>query len=118
MLNFLKDMKNICIETCLKDREEECRLSGSGSECSASPHKVEEAGVSPTPSPAPLPTLVPKSFANTVNTSSSLSIPPLFTSRIPKGDPLEERLHDMLRLVCPALCCSNLCLCIYCSMQQ
>ena len=44
-----------------------------------------------------------RSFANTVNTSTSspgssqLSIPPLFTSRIPKGDPLEERLHDMLR---------------------
>ena len=64
---------------------------------SKSPDKVE--GVSPTPSPQGL---VPRSFANTVNTSSSpnqsqLSIPPLFTSRIPKGDPLEERLHDMLR---------------------
>ena len=31
--------------------------------------------------------------------SSPLSIPPHFTSRIPKGDPLEERLHDMLRWV-------------------
>ena len=31
--------------------------------------------------------------------SSPLSIPPHFTSRIPKGDPLEERLHDMLRSV-------------------
>ena len=80
---------------------------GARSEDSRSPGKTE--GVSPTPSPLPtsFPALVPRSFANSVAVASSatpssssnsqLSIPPLFTSRIPKGDPLEERLHDMLR---------------------
>ena len=85
-----------------KSPSEDGRLSpGARSDESRSPGKE---GVSPTPSPLPAsfssPGLVPRSFANTINTSSSpsqLSIPPLFTSRIPKGDPLEERLHDMLR---------------------
>jgi hypothetical protein len=62
-----------------------------------------EEGVSPTPSPLPpnLPALIPKSFASTVGPPQSAlsSVPPMFSSRIPKGDPLEERLHDMLRLV-------------------
>ena len=83
-----------------KTPSEDGRLTPARSEESASPTKVDE-GVSPTPSPIPssfaTPSLVPKSFANTVHTGSQLSIPPLFTSRIPKGDPLEERLHDMLR---------------------
>lgn len=83
-----------------KTPSEDGRLTPARSEESASPTKVDE-GVSPTPSPVPssfaTPSLVPKSFANTVHTGSQLSIPPLFTSRIPKGDPLEERLHDMLR---------------------
>ena len=89
-----------------KTPSDEGRLSPAArSEGSQSPGKCE--GVSPTPSPLPTPFsgqgLVPRSFANTVNTNTSssspsqLSIPPLFTSRIPKGDPLEERLHDMLR---------------------
>ena len=91
-----------------KTPSDDGRLSPGGrSEDSRSPGKAE--GVSPTPSPHPpsFPGLVPRSFANSVNVSSStnntnssnsqLSIPPLFTSRIPKGDPLEERLHDMLR---------------------
>ena len=93
-----------------KTPSDDGRLSpGARSEDSRSPGKTE--GVSPTPSPLPtsFPALVPRSFANSVavassassnNTNSSnsqLSIPPLFTSRIPKGDPLEERLHDMLR---------------------
>jgi len=83
-----------------KSPSEDGRLTPARSEESSSPTKADE-GVSPTPSPVPTsfapPSLVPKSFANTVNTGSQLSIPPLFTSRIPKGDPLEERLHDMLR---------------------
>ena len=92
-----------------KTPSDDGRLSPARSEDSRSPVKAE--GVSPTPSPSPLPAsfpgLVPRSFANSVavassntntnSSSSQLSIPPLFTSRIPKGDPLEERLHDMLR---------------------
>ena len=92
------------------DTETERLSPGARSEASGSGAKSgDTAGVSPTPSP--LPPSFPggqglvqaRSFANTVNTSTSspsssqLSIPPLFTSRIPKGDPLEERLHDMLR---------------------
>ena len=87
------------------------RLSpGLRSESSRSP-RPQAASPAPAPAASPLPGsgagLVPRSFANTVNTPPSpapapgsgqqLSIPPLFTSRIPKGDPLEERLHDMLR---------------------
>ena len=91
------------------DTETERLSPGARSEASGSGGKSGDAGVSPTPSP--LPPSFPggqglvqaRSFANTVNTNTSsgsgsqLSIPPLFTSRIPKGDPLEERLHDMLR---------------------
>lgn len=91
------------------DTETERMSPAARSEGSGSGGKSGDAGVSPTPSP--LPPSFPggqglvqaRSFANTVNTNTSsgsgsqLSIPPLFTSRIPKGDPLEERLHDMLR---------------------
>ena len=95
------------LEGCKTPSDDGRLTPGARSEDSRSPGKTE--GVSPTPSPLPtsFPGLVPRSFANSVavasstnNTSSSnsqLSIPPLFTSRIPKGDPLEERLHDMLR---------------------
>lgn len=87
-----------------KSPSDDGNLSPNRSEASASPAKIED-GISPNPSPVPIsfatPTLVPKSFANIINTSggcnTNLSVPPLFTSRIPKGDPLEERLHDMLR---------------------
>ena len=71
-----------------------------GSLESRSPRKADE-GVSPTPSPhpphhtSPFPNLG-KAFPTSPH-SSPLQIPPHFTSRIPKGDPLEERLHDMLR---------------------
>ena len=66
---------------------------GSPNSCeSRSPRKQEE-GVSPTPSPVPSFPSLGKPFPP----SSPLSVPPHFTSRIPKGDPLEERLHDMLR---------------------
>ena len=40
--------------------------------------------------------LVPKSFANSVS-PSMVGGANIFSSRIPKEDPLEERLHEMLR---------------------